>query len=211
MSRTISRAQKIELPSLHDVFELKEAIPKSKGEAMYWQVKGLYILDKKARLLCGLTNANEAEAKAYTKMHLKLRPYYEGRVYVSALNHAQEGLYFHRDQIEEQGTLLSEFYESPPEKLKIEDLELIHRIYTEMLRFRDDFGLQHPTIQPKDVLILTPPKLSIGQKLGFKPKYDVLFLNFLPTDLDLDLEECLHNMLADLIGPAYLNEFNQPS
>ncbi|MEM6343517.1 MAG: hypothetical protein AAF927_06535 [Bacteroidota bacterium] len=211
MSRTISHAKKIELPSLHDVFELKEAIPQSKGGAIYWQIKGLYILDKKARLLCGLTQADESEAKAYHKLHLKLRRYYEGRTYISALNHAKEGWYFHRDQVEEQGVLLSEYYKVPPQKLKIEDLKLLHAIYTEMIRYRDNFDLRHQDIQPKDVLILAAKRLNIWQRLGLKAKYEVLFLNFLPASKAPDQEESLHQMLADLIGPAYLNEFNQPS
>ncbi len=156
-----------------------------------------------------MTDASEEEVKAYTQMHLKLRRYYEGRAYISALNRAQEGLYYHRDQIEEQETLLSEYYEIPPDKLRIEDLELIHRVYSEMIHYRDNFGLNHPNIQASDILILTPPKLNIWQRLGLQNKHSVLFLNFLPSSEARNQEESLHEMFAELIGPAYLNEFNQ--
>ncbi|MFK7922193.1 MAG: hypothetical protein AB8H47_09560 [Bacteroidia bacterium] len=208
MSRTISLARKIELPSLHNVFELKEKLPKPSRETSYWQAKGLYILDKKARLLCGLTKAREAENTAFTKLHKKLRAYYDGRIYISPLNQAKEGLYFHRDQIEAEGITLGDYFVNPTQKLSLKDLKLVHAVYQEVLKLKEQFGLVHHNVKPKDILIRTLPANSIWQKLGFKEKYSILFLNFQVSDLQIDPEERLHQLFSDLIGNAYLSEFS---
>lgn len=208
MSRTISLARKVELPSLHDVFELKEKLPKSSGIPTYWQAKGLYILDKKARLLCGLTDALDTEITAFTKLHKKLRSYYEGRIYISALNQAKEGVYFHRDQIEEEGISLRDYFVNPSKDLNIKDLSVIHAVYQEALKLKEHFGLVHHQVEAKDVLIRSLPPSSIWQRLGIKENYSILFLNFQVSDLQTDPEDRLHQLFSDLIGNAYLQEFS---
>ncbi|MEL6650364.1 MAG: hypothetical protein AAFQ87_06100 [Bacteroidota bacterium] len=209
MSRTISLASQIELPSLHRVFALQKSIPAVSDGPCYWSVTGQYVLGQKQRILYGLTNASQQEEKSLQRLHQALRRYYAGRLDISGLNRAQEGLYFHQEDISEMARPLRSFFSASRERLSLSDLRLLQSVYTELKHLRERYDLLHPLQSLGDIWIRTARHSAWWQNLLPQDRTEVLLTNFFaaPVANQKPMEQGLHELLADFLGQAYLQEF----
>ncbi|MEL6592592.1 MAG: hypothetical protein AAFQ68_21010 [Bacteroidota bacterium] len=61
MPETIQPKTTPGLPSIRDVFELRQPLPPSHGRPSFWRVEGVYILGRQSKILHGLTDGEQAQ------------------------------------------------------------------------------------------------------------------------------------------------------
>ncbi|MEL7339285.1 MAG: hypothetical protein AAGM67_02280 [Bacteroidota bacterium] len=210
MPRTISPASQIGLPSLHRVFALQDPLPPTQPGPSYWSVSGQYVLDQKLRTLYGLTNASQQEETALQVLHQRLRRYYDGRLDISGLNRAQEGTYFHQEDIQHLARPLRSYFSASRQRLSLAELEMIQGVFAELKKLRDQFDLTHPMQSLDDIWLCPQSQSTWWQGLLPASPPSVLFINFLapPATQTQAMEERLHRLLADFLGQAYQREFS---
>ncbi|MEL7534941.1 MAG: hypothetical protein AAFN10_26805, partial [Bacteroidota bacterium] len=197
----------LNLPSIKDVFELRHPIPPQNGQPSYWRLEGLYILGQQPKILHGLSFPEQSQQLAFESVHRLEKRYYGERVFVSAINRAQEGIYYHRDFAEAGGSLLSDFFPNVPDRLNVSQLEMVAEIYAEAERMVNNYQIYHPSLRADDILILPAPRKMMQKVLGTGKKWEVLFLNFPPQTAKVDMEALIHGILSETLGNAYEQEF----
>lgn len=206
MASTIVQTE-LSLPSIKDVFELRQPIPPQNGQPSFWRLEGVYTLGQQPKILHGLSHPQQSQQLVFESVHRLEKRYYGERVFVSAINRAQEGMYYHRDFVEMGGKLLSDFFPQAPSSLNLEQLELVAEIYSEAERMVNDLQIYHASLRADDILILPRPRKLLHKILGIGKRWEVLFLNFPPKAEKVDMEAVVHNTLSKAIGSAYDQEF----
>ncbi|MEM6343509.1 MAG: hypothetical protein AAF927_06495 [Bacteroidota bacterium] len=197
----------LSLPSLKDVFELRHPLPPQNGQPSYWRLEGLYILGQQPKILHGLSFPDQSQKLAFESVQRLEKRYYGDRVFVSAINRAQEGIYYHRDFVEANGVLLSDFFAQLPKRLKLSHLELVAEIYAEAERMVSNYQIYHPSLRADDILIMPGQRKLMQKVVGTGKKWEILFLNFPPKPKKVDMEALIHSILTETIGSAYDQEF----
>ena len=206
MASTIVQTE-LSLPSIKDVFELRQPIPPQNGQPSFWRLEGLYTLGQQPKILHGLSFPQQSQQLAFESVHRLEKRYYGERVFVSAINRAQEGMYYHRDFAEIGGKLLADIFPQKPTRLNLEQLEMVAEIYSEAERMVNDLQIYHSSLRADDILILPRPRKLLHKALGMGKRWEVLFLNFPPKAEKVDMESVVHGILSETIGSAYDQEF----